>query len=130
MHGVHPTALEAEAARPRGEQERGVCARTSLAALPQVRADGEGSTLRCALAEVASGGVQDLGGLRRDGEGRGQGQHRVVVVTGVGERETLPDEAGLGDLELDHEPQPAVAVLGGDRRGRLVGVDPDEPEGR
>ena len=130
VHGVHPTALEAEPARPRGEQERGVCTRAPLAALPQVRADGEGSTLRCALAEVASGGVQDLGGLRRDGEGRGEGQHRVVVVAGVGEREALPDEAGPGDLELDHEPQPAVAVLGRDGGGRLVGVDPEELEGR
>ncbi len=104
-----------EAARARGEDQRGVRAGTAAAVLPRVHADDEGQALRRPLAAPPAGEVEQLG---RDGRHRQRERQAVDLVGalgGRGDRRALPCQTGRQELELDHEGEAGDLVhTGGD----------------
>jgi hypothetical protein len=123
VHGVHQSALEAEARGARREQEGGVGTGAALAALPLVAPGGEAVALRNTLAQVAAGGVEQLGG--RGGHGQGGAEVGQVVGVGarVGEGEALAHEARVVDPHLgaQGEAAPELAARDGAVDEHLAG---------
>ena len=68
MDAVHPAVLEAESRSAGREKECRVGAGSAAAALADMGAEREGAPLWRALAQVATGGVEQLRGVPRHGK--------------------------------------------------------------
>lgn len=122
MHGVHEPAAEREARCAAREQERRIGSGTTAAALPHVSAGGEVVPLRCSLAQVATSGVEQLGGVPRERERRLQRHQLVRSVSEVGHRQTLGQDPADTDLQVGIDADPRLLVLEAERRRVLIGA--------
>jgi hypothetical protein len=130
VDGVDPALFESEPGPARGEQNGGIGSGAPAAAFAHVRAEGEFTALRGALAQVVSGGVEDLGRVPGNGEDRQHRLHGVARGAVVAQRHPLVEEPRRADPQLEVEAEAGLGVGEGDRRAMLVRLDPDDVERR
>ncbi len=108
---------ETEAALARDVHGGGVGAGAALAVLAQVRADGERVPLRGPFPQVAAGHVEQFRGPFRHRERQqdaGERERRGIGRGPAGDGGPLPDQAGVGELDLQAQFQLGGDVLGDD----------------
>ena len=128
MDAVHPPALEAESRSAGREEERRVGARSASAALADMGPEREGAPLRRALAQVATGGVEQLRRVPRHREERLQRLHGIPRRAGVANEDALVKETAGAHTQLDLGGELRLRVDERDRRAVVIGLSAGEFE--
>ncbi|GAA2006122.1 hypothetical protein GCM10009778_09370 [Microbacterium terricola] len=98
---MHPPGLEAESRAARRQQERRVRAGSPAATLTKMSPESERPTLRTALPEMASSGVEKFGRVPRHREAEEHGLNGVRRVGGVAQRHPLMQQPAGAEAKFE-----------------------------